>query len=521
MLLAALVALALQAPAGARPAQLESTADHSKFEQLQGPFASGPDVTKACLSCHTEAARQIHRTKHWSWEFDNPDSGQRLGKKNVLNNFCISIEANTPYCTSCHVGYGWKDASFDFASEQNVDCLVCHDTTGNYRKFPGFAGHPLYAETQIAGRNVRPADLARVAQRVGKTSRDTCGSCHFFGGGGDGVKHGDMDSSLAAPDRELDVHMDALGLDFSCSTCHMTSAHDVPGSRYTPVARDDGGAHLRGAASSSNPTTCVACHGNAPHPADPRLDHHARKIACQTCHVPSYSRGGVATKMGWDWSTAGQLSPEGKPIQIRDDQGRVQYDSRKGDFTYGEFVIPDYVWFDGKVSYTLLEDTIDPSAGPVGINRLGGAPADPASMIWPVKVFRGKQPYDPVNMTLVKPHTAGNDENAYWKNFGWEKSIESGMTQAGASFSGEVAFIETTMSWPIKHMVAPKEHAVACVECHTRENGRLAGLPGVYLPGRDRLPVLDATMGWLAILALLGVIVHGGGRIATRKSGPK
>jgi hypothetical protein len=41
-----------------------STADHVKFKELQRSFASGPEVTKACLSCHTEAAKQIHKTKH-------------------------------------------------------------------------------------------------------------------------------------------------------------------------------------------------------------------------------------------------------------------------------------------------------------------------------------------------------------------------------------------------------------------------------------------------------------------------
>ena len=51
-----------------------------------------------------------------------------------------------------------------------------------------------------------------------------------------------------APDKELDVHMDASGLDFTCGTCHKTSSHEVPGSRYTPTAMDKGGAHIRGKA---------------------------------------------------------------------------------------------------------------------------------------------------------------------------------------------------------------------------------------------------------------------------------
>ena len=53
----------------AKPVNLKTTADHSKFKELQREFKSGPELTKACLSCHTEAAGQIHRTKHWKWEY--------------------------------------------------------------------------------------------------------------------------------------------------------------------------------------------------------------------------------------------------------------------------------------------------------------------------------------------------------------------------------------------------------------------------------------------------------------------
>ena len=83
----------------AKPLKLTTTADHTKFKQLQKTFASGPEVTKACLECHTEAAGQIHRTKHWKWEFLNPETKQTLGKKTVLNNFCISIASNYASCT--------------------------------------------------------------------------------------------------------------------------------------------------------------------------------------------------------------------------------------------------------------------------------------------------------------------------------------------------------------------------------------------------------------------------------------
>ena len=42
-------------------------------------------------------------------------------------------------------------------------------------------------------------DYNLIAQKVGKTGKDNCGSCHFFGGGGNAVKHGDLDKSLSNP----------------------------------------------------------------------------------------------------------------------------------------------------------------------------------------------------------------------------------------------------------------------------------------------------------------------------------
>lgn len=173
---------------------MKSTSDHTKFKALQQEFNSGPEVTKACLSCHTEASKQLHRTQHWKWEYVNAD-GQRLGKKNVINNFCTSVASNEASCNTCHIGYGWKDDTFDFTSEVNVDCLICHDTSGNYRKQPGLAGNVVTKPMEFppgSGTMLKPINLKKIAQEVGKTSRDNCGACHFFGGGGDGVKHGGL-----------------------------------------------------------------------------------------------------------------------------------------------------------------------------------------------------------------------------------------------------------------------------------------------------------------------------------------
>jgi octaheme c-type cytochrome (tetrathionate reductase family) len=467
---------------------LKSTSDHAKFKALQQEFNSGPEVTKACLGCHTEAAKQILVTQHWKWEYRSPQ-GQLLGKKHVINNFCTSAASNEAYCNTCHIGYGWKDNTFDFTAEVNVDCLICHDSTGNYRKQPGLAGNVVTKAMEFppgSGKMVKPVNLRKIAQAVAKTSRDNCGACHFYGGGGDGVKHGDMDSSLASPDKELDVHMDALGLNFACATCHLTEGHQVPGSRYAPSAQDRGGAHLRGKAYTSNPTTCQSCHGQAPHSANAKLNDHTDKVACQTCHIPRYARGGVATKMSWDWSTAGRMGPDGRPLTKKDAKGRVIYNAAKGDFVLGENVVPDYIWFNGKVKYTLFGDKVEKSDRPTLINRFEGSAGDGKSLIWPVKVMRGKQAYDPVNKTLAVLHSSGLDDAAFLTNFNWEKAVAAGMATVGAPFSGKVDFVETESTWPITHMVAPAKDALRCHDCHGqggRMNWKALGYAGDPLSG--------------------------------------
>src|SRR5699024_3141769 len=173
-----------------------TTSEHSKLEALKGPFETASDVTAACFECHTEAAGQIKATTHWTWLYKHAETGQTLGKNQVINSFCGMAITNEARCTSCHVGYGWKDRREPPpAAESAVDCLVCHDTTGSYWKFPTLAGDPTYVPREWpkgSGKIVQPPNLPDIAQHVGSSGRANCGSCHFYGGGDDGVKHGDL-----------------------------------------------------------------------------------------------------------------------------------------------------------------------------------------------------------------------------------------------------------------------------------------------------------------------------------------
>jgi len=433
--------------------------DHSTFAELKKAFKSGPEVTEACLECHENSAKEIHKTLHWNWEV--PGAEGKLGKKNVINNFCVANSSNEPRCTSCHIGYGWKDKSFDFSSEKNVDCLVCHDQTGEYKKFPTGAGHPAYKDKKFGKKTFKAVDLAKVAGSVGMPNRNNCGSCHFNGGGGEGVKHANLDGSLKKPNHELDVHMDSEGLNFSCQECHTTQDHKISGRMYNVAST----------------ATCESCHDEAPHAKD-KINKHMDKVACQTCHIPSIK--GKPTKMWWDWSKAGKFKNDVKGkeniiVRKRED-GKQVYNTKKGEFRWSEpNETPEYFWYNGTIEYLTTADKIDGSKT-LEVNQLNGKAGDPNSKIWPMKVHRGKQVYDPVLRNLVVPKLFGpKGSDSYWTAYDWKKSVQAGMDYIGVEFSGELDFVETEMYWPITHMVAPKEQALKCTECH-KTNGRLASL---------------------------------------------
>ncbi|SOB98727.1 tetrathionate reductase family octaheme c-type cytochrome [Rhodobacter maris] len=506
------------------------TADHSKFEILKGPFSSGPEVTAACLSCHTEASNQVMHSVHWSWSYENAATGQQLGKAHELNAFCGNVASNEVRCTSCHVGYGWDDVRAPPPSEPTkVDCLVCHDTSGQYAKQDNLAGNPPLDPVKdtaktITGAPVHAVDLAEAALSVGMPGRENCGNCHFYGGGGDNVKHGDLSSVLFDPPRSVDVHMSRDGANMTCEACHVSDKHVLAGSRYAGDVVDPHAAD-RAPGAARETASCSSCHSDQPHKGpNPllamKLNDHTDRVACQSCHIPEFARGGVATKTWWDWSTAGRLSADGKPIS---EHGYTQgngkelhtYLSTKGDFAWGENVVPYYQWSNGVARFTLPEEQIDPTKV-IEINHFEGEPGAPDARIFPFKRMEGKQAYDTERNVLLFNHVYGpGDGAALWSYFDWEKSLRAGMDYVGLPYSGHFDFAKTYMYWPIAHQVAPKEDALECAACHA-ENGRMAGIAGIYVPGGLNIGGKIGIV--LLMLAALGVGFHGILRVFGRKS---
>lgn len=491
----------------------QSTTRHDKLPALNGPFASGMEVTRACVSCHTEAVASLRNNVHWTWESKLSLPGRVFGKKHVINTFCGAVASNMRECTSCHIGYGWQDPEMVAGQDEQVDCLVCHETTGDYKKY-NFG----YAELKFRDKIIKKPDFVLLAKSVARPRRANCGSCHFYGGSGDGAKHGDLDSSLVKGARPLDVHMGQDGQNFSCVVCHNAPNHQITGSRYRMKAYDPLGIDRPGHTDGTR-TSCASCHGNSPHVKNDKLNDHVDRVACQTCHIPAMARGGVPTMVFWDWRMAGQkkgyseLSPE--IADLLQEKGHLpekihfRHDRTHGTSLWGENLVPRYAWFNGRVDYLDPKQAL-PDGVPVAINQTFGSADDSSARIWPFKKMWSMLPYDSVNHTVVINHLvkSGPDDKEAFEDTGtWSQSAAVGMQAAGIPFSGQVGFRLATMSFPLTHMVAPKEQALKCRECH-RHGGRLEGIEGVYIPGRKNHPSIHGVGRSAALMTLAGILIH-------------
>jgi len=77
--------------------------DHTQFSQLKKHFSTPQEVTSACIACHNERHKEVMQSSHWNWERQEYVEGKgirTLGKKNILNNFCIGISATNKVATN-------------------------------------------------------------------------------------------------------------------------------------------------------------------------------------------------------------------------------------------------------------------------------------------------------------------------------------------------------------------------------------------------------------------------------------
>jgi octaheme c-type cytochrome (tetrathionate reductase family) len=408
--------------------------DHRDLLKLSAQLPP-TEVAARCLVCHENTGTDILKTAHWNWQGPTPSLAGKehsitIGLKNTIDNYDISLAPNPGMISAFHIGEPPAGTGTD--DPDKIDCLVCHDTTGTYK------------------RGIEPAwlDTKTIAEKVGRPSRANCGACHFYGGGGAGIKNGDLPPSLIAPKPEDDTHMGKV--DMRCQDCHATTKHQIAGLSFNaPVVE--------------RRASCEYCHGLAPHGIigviGPHIDDHVKAVACETCHVPQFARS-FPTQLAVDFSTAGR---DDVPPKLQFD--RPTYDKRYGTRTWGQNVVPTYRWFDGSRQSYLLGDPIDPSRTVV-LNAPLGDRRNPQAKIYPFKVHRAVQPYDSGRNVLA----AVKFENGLWTDWDWTKAVAEGMAAVGQEFSGEVGFVKTEMYTSVHHEVPPAKKSLGCADCHAAQN---------------------------------------------------
>jgi len=418
--------------------------DHSSV--ITGNFTSGPEVTAQCLQCHEKAAKDFMATSHWKWKgvpyhigkFQNPANAKKeWGKINMFNNFCVNpMGGNFEYCARCHAGYAKEYSQLEAQGPKLIDCLVCHTKERDYFK------------NKKPGGVVEPAILNKAAKNIGKPERFNCGWCHFAGGGGDNVKHGGLYSKMGGKiPAEVDVHMGKL--DMQCQDCHVTKDHKIAGASSM-------------LATFTSRVACTDCHSGKVHEkakAGKLLDRHTKSVACETCHIPAIARGGIATKLHWDWSYVGK---DEKEFEGKEEYGREVFAKHKGLFKWGVNIVPVYAWYNGKMERYMMGDKIQDPSKPVYLSKPMGSIRDPNAKIYPFKVHTGKQPYD----TQYKHLLVFRVWKALWSDYNWEKALTLGSKESGLPYSGKYDFINTIYYIAAKHEVAPKDKALSCNDCH-------------------------------------------------------
>lgn len=339
-------------------------------------------------------------------------------------------------CGTCHAGTGTPPKPLPSLTQKDLDeldCLICH--APDYRR--------VVVRTNSEYRMV-PApevDMVKAVQNVQRPTSDMCLRCHAEAGGGPNFSHG------VVPSEFTDVHL-ARGM--QCVDCHTSLGHHVSGS-----------GDLKAVDRPGVPVDCARCHTEAPHSGSEGIyNTHAKRVACQTCHIPLVAR-----------------SPSAPAVRERDFT-RPQLDAQTG--LFGPFTVtesdvePLYRWWNGKTQRYP--------------NQPLGSLEDAGARIYPwhkVVVAVAADAVEPSRRLPLK-------EAVYKVQGSVDEAVAVGAAESGTSYSGRWVRATDDLYFGLQHQVAPAAAALTCNDCHTAEGGRLDFAALGYEP---------AQVSWLASTA--------------------
>lgn len=455
---------------------------------ITGTFNTPADVTAKCLECHSaggsgmNVAQDVVNSLHGMMPTAAPNvtnmtrDSQKLSE---INTFCSypNPDLAGAACLGCHPTLG----KFENLTAADIDCLQCHNDAYKRRftpeddpaKFIYVTDWQGTAKTYIPAKGADTLNFTiefnwgamsgqtatSLIAGVHRPTTTTCLSCHAKAGGGDWTKRGDIGlSSDDPPPPAEDVHLASAasgGAGLSCSDCHVSLNHKIPGR----------GIDLRPTESGVAVKECIECHpgmDQGGHSASGRRsepDRHVKRVACKSCHIPAFGKGG-ATEMHRDWT-----QPEWNGALCNGQGAWAGHEVKESN------VIPDHVWFDGTSYVYALGETlskIDPISGLDLVADAFGDVNDPlgTSMLVPIKRHQSK-------MAVM---STGNDAGKVIpydvvKNFMtglYDEAAESGKGYAGYTGEHEWKWLEAEMG--INHGVSPAASVAACTNCHHARN---------------------------------------------------
>jgi hypothetical protein len=286
--------------------------------------------------------------------------------------------------------------------------------------------------------------MDEAAQGVHRPMRSNCLQCHAKAGGGDAVKRGDLTLAHAdTADFTFDVHMSTTGADLKCQSCHTFTDHKVAGK----------GSDLR-PTDSDVTVECSNCHSEmaAGDHEGSFLDRHTARVACQTCHIPTYAKDAAdsaateATEVYRTWLSSHSDTAPFHPVMDKLND-----------------LLPEYRFWNRLSDNYLLGDvaSVDPQTGRYPTSRPLGDVDDPDSKLYAFKYKTAQQPMANSTGQLI-----ALDTSVFFATGDAAAATEQGLANMGLGADEPYSWVETDTYQMLNHEVSPSGQALECGDCH-------------------------------------------------------
>lgn len=458
--LAAVLALAITTLAQVPTVSPAAQAAHAGIAAYEGP--------KTCVACHQQQALEMFGSVHYQEMGETPavpnidgPAGKGLNGARVMNSYCgTPTTSSRATCATCHVGNG-RLPSPELTQQQleNIDCMLCHQDAykrlpdGPYQtiSFPGTNGlHTISAPIEDATGFDYVPDQAKMtitvleaARTVHLPTRASCLRCHAGAGGSDGGKRGDISTVTVNPPLTSDVHMSPQGANLSCANCHSVGGHRVAG-RGVDLRPTDAPQLL----------ACANCHTDRPHgdfssTTSSSRDLHAGRVACQTCHIPTFAKD-KSTEMERSW-----LGADFSMAACRGQGGWLPHEVRASN------VIPTYRWFDGtSLANSLDQVPVVNDAGEYLLALPNGSVQSAGAKLYPMKLHRSDAAVQDSTGLLI-PHSTFS----FFTSGDFAKAVADGQELSGLGGAASVVPVQEYQT--INHGVEASANALQCGACHS------------------------------------------------------